>query len=304
MYGVAGHVQWRRAVRGPGSTVCLTFDFDALSIWIGSPFGPSGPSGLSRGEFGARVGLPRILKLLDREAVPASFFIPGHTIDSFPAICAQIVQRGHEIGHHGYVHESPANLTVEEERRVLEQGIASIERLTGQPPFGYRSPGWELSNASVGLLMEYGFEYDSSMMADDFRLYRCRLGDVAHLDRAFEFGEEVELIEVPASWSLDDWPQMEFVPSMPGLPGLSAYEKTLAMWTADFEYMLEHVPEGVFVITLHPQVIGRGGRMRILEGLIARMKEESGIAFSRVCDVVREWRKANPLLTAEQRRTT
>jgi peptidoglycan/xylan/chitin deacetylase (PgdA/CDA1 family) len=280
------------------AAVCLSFDFDALSIWIGTPFGPSGPSALSRGEFGARVGLPRILELLEREGIPATFFIPGHTIDSFPDACAEIVDRGHEIGHHGYMHESPANLAADEERRVLERGIACIERLTGHPPVGYRSPGWELSDASVGLLLEYGFEYDASMMADDFRLYRCRLGDVAHPDRAFEFGEETELVEVPASWSLDDWPQMEFVPSMPGLPGLSAYEKTLALWAADFGYMLEHVPQGVFVLTLHPQVIGRGGRMRILEGLIAQMKEEPGIRFSRVRDVVREWRTANPRLPA------
>ena len=281
------------------ASVCLTFDFDALSIWIGRPFGPSAASALSRGEFGARVGLPRILELLDRENVPASFFLPGHTIDSFPDACARIVERGHEIGHHGYMHESPADLTVDDERRVLERGIACIERLTGHPPAGYRSPGWELSNASVGLLLEHGFEYDASMMADDFRLYRCRVGDVAHPDRAFEFGREVELVEVPASWSLDDWPQMEFVPSMPGLPGLSAYEKALSMWTADFEYMLEHVPDGVFVLTLHPQVIGRGGRLRILEALIARMKAEAGVTFARVCDVVGAWSQANPLSTSD-----
>ena len=146
---------------------------------------------------------------------------------------------------------------------------------------------------SIDLLLEYGFEYDSSMMAQDFELYRCRQGDIPSVDGPYVFGNEVELVEVPVSWSLDDYPQMEFAKGFS--PGLSSYEKTLSMWKTDFDYMVEHVPNGVFGVTFHPQVIGRGGRMRILEGLIAHIKETRGVSFRRVVDVVRDWRQANPL---------
>jgi peptidoglycan/xylan/chitin deacetylase (PgdA/CDA1 family) len=275
---------------------CLTFDFDAMSVWLGSR-GEATPTALSRGEFGARVGVPRILSLLEREGIAATFFVPGHTVDTFPALCGEIVERGHEIGHHGYLHESPAGLAPEEERRVLERGLEAIERATGVKPAGYRSPGWELSAVSVELLLEYGFEYDSSMMAQDFELYRCRVGDAAGTDGAYVFGDEVDLVEFPVSWSLDDYPQMEFVKSL-ALPGLSGYEKTLAMWTADFDYMNEEIPSGVFGITFHPQVIGRGGRMRILENLIAHIRQTPGAEFRRVVDVVRDWRAEHPLSTA------
>ena len=275
-----------------GPTACLTFDFDALSVWLG-PYASPTPSALSRGEFGARVGLGRILALLDREQIPASFYVPGHTVDTFPSQCREIAARGHEIGHHGYLHESPADLEPAEERRVLERGLEAIERVVGARPIGYRSPGWELSPVSVELLLEYGFEYDSSMMAQDFELYRCRQGDVANTDGPYVFGHEVDLVEVPVSWSLDDYPQLEFVKGF-GLPGLSSYDKTLSMWTTDFDYMLEQVPAGVFGVTFHPQVIGRGGRMRILEGLIAHIKATPGVTFRRVADVVRDWREAHP----------
>jgi peptidoglycan/xylan/chitin deacetylase (PgdA/CDA1 family) len=275
-----------------GQTVCLTFDFDALSIWLATG-GGARPSALSRGEFGARVGLGRILTLLEREQVPATFYVPGHTVDTYPELCREIVERGHEIGHHGYLHESPADLDPAAERRVLERGIESIERATETRPAGYRSPGWELSDVSIELLLEHGFEYDSSMMAQDFELYRCRQGDAVSLDGPYVFGHEVDLVEFPVSWSLDDYPQMEFLKTA-FLPGLSGYDKTLGMWTTDFDYMVENVPDGVFGITFHPQVIGRGGRMRILEQLIAHMKATPGTTFSRVVDTVRAWRDTHP----------
>ena len=235
--------------------------------------------------------------MLERKGISATFFVPGHTVDTFPALCREIVERGHEIGHHGYLHESPADLNPEEERRVIERGLEAIELATGVRPAGYRTPGWELSAVSVDLLLEYGFEYDSSMMAQDFELYRCRVGDVASTDGPYVFGAEVDLVEFPVSWSLDDYPQMEFVKSL-ALPGLSGYEKTLSMWTTDFDYMSEEVAAGVFGITFHPQVIGRGGRMRILENLIAHIRQAPRAEFRRVIDVVRDWRAAHPFSTA------
>jgi peptidoglycan-N-acetylglucosamine deacetylase len=279
--------------------VCLSFDFDAISVWLG-PFNQRGPTARSRGEFGAVVAVPRILDLLAREGVKATFFVPGHTLDTFPNVSARIVESGHEIGHHGYLHENPAGLPEAEERRVLEAGIAAIERVTGKPPRGYRSPGWELTEASIDLFLEYGFEYDSSMMGRDFALYRPRTGDVLHDDRAVEFGRDVDLVEVPVSWSMDDFPQFEFIFSPPVMYPAPGHPPELAeRWIDDFDYMVEQVPDGVFSITFHPQVIGRGARMRILERLIAHMKHTPGVDFTRVCDAVDEWRKGHPLSKAQ-----
>jgi peptidoglycan/xylan/chitin deacetylase (PgdA/CDA1 family) len=272
-------------------TVCLTFDFDAFSLWMGS-FGLSSPTDLSRGEFGGRVGVPRILRLLAREQIEATFYIPGHTVDSFPDVCAEIREAGHEIGHHGYLHESPVELDEQQEREVIEKGLAALQRIEVTPA-GYRSPGWDLSPNSVRLLQEYGFVYDSSMMATDYKPYWCRRNDIAHRDRGYQWGEEVELVEIPVSWTLDDFPQMEYLPSL-SRPGLSGYDKTLGMWRTDFDYMLEEEPDGVFCITFHPQVIGRGGRMTILQSLITHMKA-SDASFRRVGDVVADWKAAHPL---------
>lgn len=229
--------------------------------------------------------------MLAREQITATFYIPGHTVDSFPEVCAEIRDAGHEIGHHGYLHESPVNLDEQHEREVIEKGLESLQRIEVTPK-GYRSPGWDLSANSVGLLLEYGFVYDSSMMGADYQPYWCRRNDIPHRDRAHEWGEEVELVEVPVSWTLDDFPQMEFLLN-PFLPGLSGYDKTLGMWRTDFDYMLEEEPGGVFCITFHPQVIGRGGRMTILENLIAHMKAADA-AFRRVGDVVTDWKAAHP----------
>jgi hypothetical protein len=132
------------------------------------------------------------------------------------------------------------------------------------------------------------------MMAQDFELYRCRVGDVVHPDRAFEFGEEVDLVEVPVSWSLDDFPQMEFVFAPPIVfPGLADPGKSRAMWLDDLDFMVQEVPQGVFAITFHPQTIGRGARLRVLESVIARAKEHAA-RFSTVEEAVTAWRAANP----------
>jgi peptidoglycan/xylan/chitin deacetylase (PgdA/CDA1 family) len=169
-------------VKTERDTVCLTFDFDALSVWLGG-FAQVTPAMLSLGEFGARVGVPRILALLERYGIGATFFIPGHTVESFPEVTAAIVAAGHEVGHHGYGHEDPSSQTPAEERASLERGMTALEAVTGQRPGGYRSPSWDYSDLTLSLLVEYGFLYDSSLFAGDFYPYRPRLGDVVSKDR-------------------------------------------------------------------------------------------------------------------------
>jgi peptidoglycan/xylan/chitin deacetylase (PgdA/CDA1 family) len=266
----------------PEATVCLTFDFDAISLWIG-PFAARSPSAISRGEFGA-VGCERTLRLLDREGLPATFFVTGHTADTYPHLVRAIAAAGHEIGHHGYLHENPLALeTPEQERDVLLKGLDALDRAAGVRPLGYRSPSWDNSPWTVELLLEQGFRYESSLMGNDYTPYWCRTGDVIQPDGPYLFGRDVDLVEMPVSWSLDDFPHFEYLSlRSAGInrTGLSAPSKVEEIWRDDFTYMKREVPDGVFTLTMHPQVIGRGHRMLMLERLIGWMGEHSGTTFS------------------------
>jgi peptidoglycan/xylan/chitin deacetylase (PgdA/CDA1 family) len=277
-----------RSVADPPPIVCLSFDFDQMSSRIFR--GDITPTPLSRGEYGARVGMPRVLDLLDREEIPATFFVPGHSADTFPALVERAVRSGHELGHHGWLHEVPATLTEEQERSVLERGIASLQRISDLTPAGYRSPSWDLSPHSIRLLREFGFRYDSSLMADDFSLYWCREGDVAHTDRAFEFGRETDLVEMPISWLLDDFPLFEY--DQRTRTGMAPASRVEEIWRDEFDFMADRVPGGVYTLTMHPQVIGRGHRMLMLERLIRHMRGR-GAVFRRMGDVAEEWRARN-----------
>src|SRR4030066_196425 len=221
-------------------TVCLTFDFDAISLWLG-PFKAQSPSMISRGEFGA-IGARRILDLLERYDIRATWFVPGHTADTYPAIVEDIVKRGHEIGHHGYCHENPVALEQPKERKIIEMGLESLERVPGKRPIGYRSPSWDLSPNSIDLLLEYSFVYDSSMMGNDFSPYWCRQGDQYDLESRYKFGKSVELLEMPGTRGLDDFPAFEYV-SLPNklYPGLRSPEQVFDIWMGDFDYMRTNI---------------------------------------------------------------
>jgi peptidoglycan/xylan/chitin deacetylase (PgdA/CDA1 family) len=270
------------------TTVCLSFDFDAISVWLGS-FGLRTPTTMSRGEFGANVATPRILDLLEREEVPASWYVPGLDAEAFPDVCRRIRDAGHEIGHHGYCHESPAGLDEAAERDVLERGLAALDGVLGVRPTGYRSPGFDLSPNSTRLLHEYGFRYDSSLMGRDFEPYRCRTGDVFHTDRAPDWGREIDLVEVPISWTLDDFPFVEYV-SAPHvrLPASTDVAALGQRWLDDLDFLVEELPGGVYTLTLHPQSIGRASRLRLLAAVIRRGKEH-GVRFSTLADAAAAW---------------
>jgi peptidoglycan/xylan/chitin deacetylase (PgdA/CDA1 family) len=271
------------------ATVCLTFDFDAMSLWIG-PHAARSPSMISRGEFGV-IAVERILRLLERESIPGTFFIPGHTIETFPETVRAIVNAGHEVGHHGYLHENPVDLELEDERRVMERGLESFETVLGIRPTGYRSPAWDNSPNTIELLLEYGFRYESSLMGDDFRPYWCRTGDVMQANGPYQFGRPVDLVELPVSWILDDFPHFEYFRSARGRnDGLSAPSKVLEIWSGEFEFMYRDVPGGVFTLTMHPQVIGRGHRLLMLEELIRNIKAYDEVVFARMGEAAEQFR--------------
>lgn len=267
------------------TTVCLTFDFDAMSLWIGS-FRATSPTPLSRGEYGARVGVARILALLDRHGVKATFFVPGHTALMHPAAVREIAAAGHEIGAHNHVHETPVGLSRVEESAILDRAETALADVLGSKPAGYRSPAWDLSPSTIELLVERGYIYDSSMMADDFRPYRPPLSVSVAPGGEVSFGPPAPLWEFPVAWELDDFPYFHFSPRYPS-QGLRPAEEVGRTWLAEFDYCHRNVADGVFTLTTHPQIIGRGPRMDMLDGLVAAMIERDGVAFSTMGDVAR-----------------
>ena len=273
--------------------VCLSFDFDAMSVWIAN-FRTESPNALSRGEFG-QVGAQRLLDLLAEYGIKATWFVPGHTIEAFPVECRRIVEEGHEVGHHGYCHENPRRLALEQERTILERGITLIKHLAGQAPRGYRSPAGSFSSNTLKLLVDYGFAYDSSLLANDFTPYYCRDGIKASIDVPYDFGRSVDLVEMPFSWNLDDFPFFEYTSSRLGIsPGLADPARVYDIWAGDFEYLYSKMGKGVFILTMHPQVIGRGHRMLMLERFIKHLNSHDGVTFSTMGEFVRRWKTAHP----------
>ncbi len=269
--------------------VCLTFDFDALSGWIARDL--TTPTPISRGEFGV-VGTRRILGLLQQYDIKATWFIPGITIETYRQACEAIVAAGHEIGNHGWTHVPPAQLGCDAEKASLQRANAAIEALCGKTPRGYRSPSWDLSPDTVSLLLANGFAYESSMMGHDCLPYYARQGDVIEQEDASRFGRETTLVEMPVSWTLDDYPHFEFVRTESSiLPGLMNASAVLENWIEDFLYMCDHTDWGVLTYTCHPMVIGRGHRMRMLEHLIARLAQ-AGAVFLTMEQALEEWRAA------------
>jgi peptidoglycan/xylan/chitin deacetylase (PgdA/CDA1 family) len=264
-------------------TVALTFDHDAISseVWRGD-----NTTLRSRGEFGPRVGVPRILDVLARNDIRATFFVPGHTAVSFPESVATIVAAGHELGCHGWSHEDLATLDPEAERDILARSRDAIGEASGRVPQGFRAPFWSLSGQTLDLIDRLGFVYDSSLMDDDVHLHRVRVGDRHSTERSI-LGEDGRLVEVPISWALDDWPHFE--PSRAGVGPLSAPSKVEEIWLAELREAHAREPGGVLTITMHPEAIGRLSRIAMLERLIQAARSLEGVVFDRLDAVVDRW---------------
>jgi peptidoglycan/xylan/chitin deacetylase (PgdA/CDA1 family) len=278
-------------MKEPRLSVCLSFDFDAMSSWIGT-FKTTSLPAISRGEYGAHV-LPRILEMLRRQEVTTTFFVPGHTALAFPAAVKAIAEDGHEIGHHGWVHENPAELDPATELEVLEKGFAALEKVAGVRPRGYRSPGCDFSEATPDLLREHGFLYDSSCSASDFTPYYLRKGDRFSLTEPYRFGDLTDMVEMPFFWTMDDFPHFEFVAGFSTAQSTPAHVREL--WQGEFDWAVENVPGGVYDLCMHPQAIGRGSRLAMLEGLIEHMKTQPGVVFETMLTYAERWKAANPI---------
>jgi peptidoglycan/xylan/chitin deacetylase (PgdA/CDA1 family) len=265
--------------------VCLTFDFDTQSGFIAR--GMTTPTPLSRGEFGA-VASRRILQFLKEREIKATWFIPGFTIESWPRECEAVLADGHEVAHHSWAHIPPATQSRDEEEADLARANEAIARLTGRKARGYRSPSWDLSEHTIDLLLAHGFHYDSSLMGSDYLPYRARRSDVAKRGEPFHFGQQTALIEMPISWSLDDYPHFEFVRTDTTiLASMQPARIVMQSWLDEFLYMKKLVDWGVLTYTMHPYVIGRGYRMLALEDLVDKLRKE-GAVFMTMEDAARE----------------
>jgi peptidoglycan/xylan/chitin deacetylase (PgdA/CDA1 family) len=273
---------------GKQLAVALTADFDAQSLWMEGEH--TTPSYMSRGEFGAVVGVPRLLDLFQRYDVKGTFFTPVHTMLTFPSQMEMIMKGGHEIAAHGLVHENVRTLKGNHERKLLEVQVEQHERWIGRRPRGYRSPAWDISNKTLELLKEFDFEWDSSLMGRDFEPYHPRSVTIDYTN-GNKFGSPSPILEFPISWYLDDFPFVEFWPSV-GLMGLTSASMLFERWKDSFDYAYTHVPMGVYVLTVHPQTIGRAQHMLMLERLIQHIVSHEGAWLAPLSAIYDCWRGA------------
>lgn len=245
----------------------ISFDFDAEEVWIGEdPANANRPGVLSQGTYGPKVAIPLILDILDQHGMTATFFVPGRDAERHPDRVRQIIEAGHEIGHHGYTHRSPSEMSRGEEESELVRGLAILRGL-GAEVVGYRSPSWDFSPHTLDLLTEHGFEYSSNLM-DDLVPYR----HASH-----------PLAEVPVSWLLDDAPHFWFS-SDSWTKTIRTPNETYESWRAELDGIARL--GGHYMLTMHPQIIGRPSRLAMLDTLLGDIRD-SGAWVAPARDVAR-----------------
>jgi peptidoglycan/xylan/chitin deacetylase (PgdA/CDA1 family) len=276
----------------PRHIVCLTFDHDHMSGFIAR--GLTSPTVISRGEYDMVV-IPRLVALMKKYDIKGTFFTPGHTIDTSPEAVMPYVEAGHELAHHGWTHRLPVTMERAEEEEEIVRGNESIKRISGKAARGYRSPAWDLSPNSIELLLKHGIKYDSSLMGHDYDCYYARQGDVVELMKPMVRGRTTPLLEMPISWSLDDFPHFEYMRNPNGSiqQGLMNATAVLENFVDDYTYMTRVQPDfGILTYTFHPHVIGRGHRMMMLERLIQKLMED-GAVFMTMEQAMGEWLARN-----------
>jgi len=265
-------------------------DVDAVAGWLGSYGGEDSPCDISRGLFAGEVGVPRLVNLFDRYDIQTTWFIPGHSIETFPDQCKLVVDAGHEIGMHGYSHENPIAMTPEQEIAVLDKCIDLIDRIAGRRPTGYVAPWWEFSPVTNELLLARGIKYDHSLMNDDFHPFYVRVGDswtpidyAKHPDEwmtPLVRGQETDLIDIPGSWYLDDLPPMMFIKSAPNSFGFVNPRDIEELWKDQFDWVYREYDYAVFTMTIHPDVSGRPQVLLMLERMIEYITAHTGVKFT------------------------
>lgn len=262
-----------KPARWPGGARCavaLSFDSDHETLTLRN--GDGSPGRLSTGEYGARVGVPRILDLLRREEVPATFFVPAVTATLYPDEQRRVIAEGHEIGVHSWIHEMNSTLSPQVERDLQFRAADRLEQVCGVRPVGIRTPSWDFSAHTMGIIREMGLLYDSSLMADD-EPYEI-----------LEDGAATGVVELPVEWIRDDAPYwlLDWRRGILPQTSPSAVEEVFRR-----EFDGAHAEGGLFLLTCHPHIIGHRSRIGVLKSLIAHMKGAGDVWFATHADVAR-----------------
>lgn len=263
--------------KGYRSACLFTFDIDTEVPWVFRDV--DDPIGLSMGRYEPRVGVPLLLNLLDAFDIKSTFFVPGWVAERYTAMVEDILKGGHDVEHHGYLHEPPRSFkSEEEEESALVKGIETLERLTGRRPLAYRSPFWEFSANTIPLLERYGFEYTGDLM------------DTLLPDYHVINGRATAMINLPGHWILDDLAHFYY--------HISARKTILSCRQALELYMEEltgiRAYGGIFTLTLHPQASGRPSRVLMLKEFMEYVKSQKDIWVPSPAELVSYWRKAHP----------
>lgn len=284
--------------------VAYGVDIDAVAGWLGSYGGEDSPDDISRGLFAGEVGIPRLLKLFKKYNIPATWFAPGHSIETFPEQMKMIVDVGHEIGAHGYSHENPIAMSAKQEEDVLLKSIELIEKISGKKPSGYVAPWWEFSNITNELLLKHGIKYDHSLMHNDFTPYYVRVGDkwtkIDYSKDAKEWmkplarGQETDLIEIPANWYLDDLPPMMFIKKSPNSFGFVSPRDIGQMWIDQFDWVYREMDYAIFPMTIHPDVSARPQVLLMHERIIEHINKHEGVKWVNLNDMADDFSKRFP----------
>ena len=279
-------------------------DVDAVAGWLGSYGGEDSPDDISRGLFAGEVGAPRLLKFFERLGIKTTWFIPGHSIETFPEQMAAVAKAGHEVGVHGYSHENPIAMTRAQETEVLDKCIELVTKLTGKRPAGYVAPWWEFSNVTNELLLERGIKYDHSLMHHDCMPYYVRVGDswtkIDYSKKPGEWmvplkrGKETDLIEIPASWYLDDLPPMMFIKKAPNSHGFVNPRHLEEIWRDQFDWIYREYDYAVFAMTIHPDVSGRPQVLMMLERLFNHIIRHPGVKFVTMNEMADDFARRSP----------
>jgi peptidoglycan-N-acetylglucosamine deacetylase len=279
-------------------------DVDAVAGWLGSYGGEDSPDDISRGIFAGEVGSPRLVGLFKKYNLRTTWFIPGHSAETFPDQMKAVANAGHEIGVHGYSHENPIAMTREQEEAILDKCLDVLSKLSGKRPTGYVAPWWEFSPVTNELLLERGIKYDHSLMHNDFHPYYVRVGDTwtkidysKHPDawmKPLVRGKETDLIEIPASWYLDDLPPMMFIKKAPNSHGFVNPRHLEESWRDQFDWVYRENDYAVFTMTIHPDVSGRPQVLLMLERLIEHIQKHDGIKFLTFDEIADDYKRRFP----------
>ncbi len=258
--------------------VTLTFDFDAETLWLSrDPANAKRPVTLSLGAYGYKEGIPRIVRLLRKYGLRSTFFVPGWVVERHVDLVKELRDLGHEIGHHGYLHEWPDTLELDQEKEILARGIDIISQAIGERPIGYRSPAAEFSPNTVRLLWENGFTYSSSMMDSDLP-YKHAVD-----------GKPTSLVELPMQWHMDDAVHFMYAIRAPVRNRIAEPTGVFNMWKTEFDCIYD---EGLWLnLCLHPQMIGHAHRIKLLEDLIVHIRYHSDVWFPTMAEAGLYWQK-------------